>query len=180
MNDRPPFRFRDDKGLRASINRLQPATLFVECSVDPETGVGGFGAVLVTRNEAYEMSGVLEYPGAGQTLSEAWAIWRSLRFLVSCNRLLGFTALTFGLRNTATLSILRWVFAEAPFIGDVEVPIPQKLSAATREAQCLYDLHDLVEELRLSITLQHVVGDDSSELALGLARGQMGRARAAR
>lgn len=150
-------------------------TLYVEGSLCMRTSAAGWGSVLSTDEATFQSGGYLpdEFAGA-VTLMELCAARAAItRILCGTHG----RALTIAMRSTAALAVLRWVFPDAPFSGAAEVCSPKRLKSGVKDAQCLYDIHDIVELTSARISLMHVTENEKTRLALGTARLEMERAR---
>lgn len=152
-------------------------TLYVEGSLCMRTGAAGWGATLSTSQAYWAAGGFLDGDFQGAVvLMELCAVRQAVTHMR--HRLAaGPPQLTLAMRSTAALAVLRWVFPEAPCSGAAEIQPPRRLKAAVRDAQCLYDLHDITERLAISVSLQHVQDSGLTRLALDFARQEMERAR---
>lgn len=154
------------------------AKLFVESSLCMGTGVAGWGAVFSNHdNPVYQLGGPLsgDFQGA-VTLSELAAVGAAVGASIGRGLLGKDGELQLCLRSTACLAVLRWVFPDSPFTGEIEVRPPKRLGSQVKDAQCLYDLHDLLDK-RVHLSLAYTRARTESEIALEHARYEMDRQR---
>lgn len=171
------FQFRDGHGLRKSITRpsAQAGTLYVETSMCQRSGIAGWGAVLET-GEAPDvwtsLHGSPEGDFRGRTgLLELLAVQQAVQEVLGRRKVA--SGLTVASRSTAVLAVLRWVFPEAPFAGELLVQAPKNLRRKVQEFEPLVDLHEDVERSGLALTIAHTGANGCTELAAALARKMM-------
>lgn len=148
------------------------SVLYVEGSLCMETGQAGWGAMLSADDCNIIYSGVLagNFEGA-VVLMELHAVKEAVQAAAHPG-----AGVTIAMRSTAALAVLRWVFPEAPMVSG-EVEPPKRLKTRLKDAQCLYDLHDIVEKRGLKVSLgvaetNYITGSVAHE-----ARSEMERAR---
>lgn len=151
------------------------ARIFVEGSLCMQTGMAGWGAYFSSAGVDQSASGPFghTFPGA-VTQMELAAVNCAFHHYAGTGLLRRETQhVTLCLRSGGTMAVLRWVFPEADFEGHVFVHPPKRLQKNLRELPALYELHDLVEGLRLGVSLRLVRENESSARAAAWARAQM-------
>lgn len=157
-------------------------TLYIEAVLCQATGAAGWGIEAVAQGRHWGLGGVLHFPcDKSQTIAELAAVDAALTS--GCNRLpLGWegSEVILAMRSTAALSVLRWVFPEAPCDGHLPVPMPKRISPATRGCRAVYDLSDAAERLHLRISLRHAQEGMLTRSAQSYARSYLEVARGER
>lgn len=155
------------------------ANLYVEGSMCLKTGAAGWGAILKPEiGESRRSSGEVHRTFRGMiTLMELSAVQLAVAHFAGARLIHRGMELNFALRSTAALAVLRWVFPDAPFSGEVHVEPPKRLGAHIKDAQCLYDLDEIVERLQLKVRLFHAGACYETGAASAAAREEMERAR---
>lgn len=150
-------------------------TLYIEISLSG--GAGAWGATFFAPNARPHVFGerLAAQEAAGTTVAELSATQAAVARLEASQRLLANDALEIAMRSTAALSVLRWVFPEAPVESAGPIHTPKKMASATKTLPALYDLHETVERLGLKVHLRHVVPCDASAAAQDVARSHVRR-----
>lgn len=132
--------------------------VYVEASFCLQTGAAGWGACLAAeRGDPLMANGeVLGEMHKMITMAELCAVRAAVEHFAGQKMLPPETEVTIAMRSTAALAVLRWVFPDAQFSGKVHVEPPKRLGQFIKDAQCLYDLHDVVEARQLKVRLMHV------------------------
>lgn len=133
----------------------------------PRTSLSGWCATLVDGPIHYHWTGTHDVGHRLITLAEL----QSLNDAVSRSAVsLKGADLIVATRSTAALAVLRWVFPDAPFSGACHVNAPKKLGAYIQDAQCLYDLEEMVSALGIRLSLRHPDRNPISQRAAERAR----------
>jgi hypothetical protein len=156
-------------------------TLYCEASLCHTTGILGWGAVLafeLPNSPKYEIFAAEETDLAGEaTLAELYGLQRAVRAFMRHGRFFKNEPITIVMRSTAALAVLRWVFPDAPFTGDVTVEKPKRLHRKVTSSDAIFQLHAYVEEFSIRLSLRHVFSDAHSAKAAEMARYAMERGR---
>lgn len=150
-------------------------TLYAEAAMAHRVRRAGWGAVVSKDTTKLTMGGSVDRHRGLITVAELEAINAAAHraFLKRGD------TLVIATRSTAAMAVLRWVFKDAPYSGSLTVQPPKSLSRSLQDAECIYELSDLVEDIGVSVQLQYVGDNPCSRAAVAIARLEVAAEKAA-